>query len=47
MWERKTWWRNFQEAHQLRLTLAGVEHDATAHVERDGDQVCVVAELER
>lgn len=44
--ERKTWWRNFREAHPLRLRLAGEDHHATAHVERDGDRVCVVAELE-
>ena len=46
MSERKTWWRNFQATHPVRLRLAGEDHDATAHVERSGGQVCVVAELE-
>ena len=46
MSERKTWWRNFQATHPVRLRLAGEDHDTTAHVERDGGQVCVVAELE-
>lgn len=45
MAERKTWWRNFQSPHPMHLRLAGVDHDATAHVVRDGDGVCVVAEL--
>ena len=44
--ERKAWWRNFQAAHPVRLRLAGVDHAATAHVERVGGRVCVVAELE-
>jgi hypothetical protein len=30
----------------LRLRLAGKDHGATAYVMRDGDGVCVVAELE-
>ncbi|MDQ1650710.1 MAG: hypothetical protein QOG60_2767 [Frankiaceae bacterium] len=47
MWERKTWWRNFRAPQPLHLRLAGVEHEATAHVERVGDQVYVVAELAR
>jgi len=47
MAERKTWWRNFTSPHPMRLRLAGVDHDATAHVVRDGAGVCVVAELER
>jgi hypothetical protein len=46
MAERKTWWRNFRAPHPVRLRLAGEDHDATAHVVRDGDRVCVVAELE-
>ena len=46
MSERKTWWRNFEATHPVRLRLAGEDHDATAHVERGSGQVCVVAELE-
>lgn len=46
MAEQKTWWRNFQAAHPVGLRLAGEDHDAMAHVERGGDRVCVVAELE-
>jgi hypothetical protein len=45
MAERKTWWRNFQEPHLVQLRLAGVDHDASAHAMRDGDQVIVIAEL--
>jgi hypothetical protein len=44
--EHKTWWRNFEAAHPLALRLAGQDHNATAHVVRDGNDVCVVAELE-
>lgn len=44
--ERKTWWRNFQAARPVRLRLAGEDHDATAHVERGGGWMCVVADLE-
>jgi|GEM_PF-349460 len=43
----KTWWRNFQEPHRVRLRLAGVDYDTSAHVVRAGDQVSVEAELER
>jgi hypothetical protein len=43
---RKTWWRNFESPHPLRLRLAGVDHAVTAHVEREGDRVSVVAELD-
>ena len=46
MSERKTWWRNFQSARSVRLRLAGVDYDATAHVERSEGRVCVIAELE-
>lgn len=46
MAERKTWWRNFLSPHPVHLLLAGVDHDATAHVVRVGDSVSVVAELE-
>ncbi|WP_024286664.1 hypothetical protein [Cellulomonas sp. KRMCY2] len=49
MAERKTWWRNVlspHPPHPVRLLLAGVDHDATAHVVRDADGVSVVAELE-
>lgn len=45
--ERKTWWRNFQSPYPVRLRLAGVDHDAMAHVERRGGGVVVVADLER
>jgi hypothetical protein len=46
MAERKTWWRNFQQPHPIRLRLAGFTHDASARVMRDGDQVRVIAELQ-
>ena len=46
MAEHKTWWRNFQEPHQMRVRLAGAEHHATAHVVRDGGHVSVIADLE-
>ncbi len=45
MAEHKTWWRNFETPRPLRLRLAGVDHDAVAHVVREGDHVTVVAEL--
>lgn len=45
MAEHKTWWRNFETPHPLRLRLAGVDHAAFAHVVRYRDQVTVVAEL--
>lgn len=43
--KRKTWWRNFESAHPVRLWLAGKSQITTAHVERDGDRVFVVAEM--
>jgi hypothetical protein len=46
MAQHKTWWRNFEQAHAVRLRLAGVSHDASAHLVRDGDQVSVIAELQ-
>ena len=45
MAERKTWWRNFTEAHPVHLRLAGHDYDATAHVVHEGDLVTIVAEL--
>jgi hypothetical protein len=45
--ERKTWWRNFQTPHPVRVRLAGEDHDTTAHVERDGEAVRVVIDLDR
>lgn len=44
--KRKTWWRNFQGPHRLRLRLAGVDYNASAHVVRAGDKVSVEAELD-
>jgi hypothetical protein len=44
--ERKTWWRNFQTPHPVRVTLAGEDHDTSAHVERDGETVRVVVDLD-
>ena len=41
----KTWRRNFETPHPVRLRLAGADHDALAHVVRDRDLVTVVAEL--
>lgn len=46
MAERKTWWRNFDEPHLVRLRLAGTDHNASAHLVRDGSQVSVIAELQ-
>lgn len=46
MSERNARWRNFQSTHPVRLRHAGEDHDATAHVARDGNHVCVVTELE-
>jgi hypothetical protein len=43
---RKTWWRNFSSPHPLRLRLAGADYDVVAHVEREGDRMSVVAELD-
>ena len=45
MAEHKTWWRNFEGAHPIRLQLAGATHDTIAHTVRDGNQVSVIAEL--
>jgi hypothetical protein len=44
--ERKTWWRNFQTPYGVRVRLAGVEHDATAHVERVGAEVRLLVDLD-
>lgn len=44
--EHKTWWRNSQAPHPVRLRLAGEDHHAMAHVERVGDRACVVTDLE-
>jgi hypothetical protein len=44
--QRKTWWRNFQSAHPVRLWLAGESHLATGHVERDRGRVFVVVEMQ-
>jgi hypothetical protein len=43
--KHKTWWRNFETVHPVRLRLAGKGYDAVAHVVRDDDRVLVVAEL--
>ncbi len=43
--DHKTWWRNFETPHPVRLLLAGVSHEAVAHVVHERDQVSVVAEL--
>jgi hypothetical protein len=45
MAEHKTWWRNFEAPHPLRLRLAGVDYKAVAHVVPDRHQMTVVAEL--
>ena len=45
MADHKTWWRNFQTPHPLRLRLAGASYDAVGHVVQAGRQVGVVAEL--
>ncbi len=45
MAEHKTWWRNFEDPRPLRLRLAGVDHEALAHVVHDHDRVTVLAEL--
>jgi hypothetical protein len=45
MADHKTWWRNFQSAHLVRLWLAGQDYVAMAHEVRDGENVCIVAEL--
>src|SRR4051794_12946627 len=44
--EQKTWWRNFRQPQELQLRLAGVDHDAIAHVVVREDQVLVEATLE-
>ncbi len=43
--EHKTWWRNFQTPHPLRLRLAGISYDAIGHVVLAGPRVDVLAEL--
>jgi hypothetical protein len=43
--ESKRWWRNFMSPHPMHLRIAGQDHVATAHVERDDGTVTVVAEL--
>jgi hypothetical protein len=43
---RKTWWRNFNKAHPLRLRLAGKDYSALGHVVRDGNRVSLLAELD-
>ena len=43
--DHKTWWRNFETPRPLQLRLAGVDHDAVAHVVREGEHVSVVAVL--
>ena len=30
--DQKTWWRNFRQPRPLRLRLAGVDREATAHL---------------
>lgn len=45
MAESKTWWRNFEEPRLIQLRLAGTDHEALAHLVRDGDQVSIIAEL--
>ena len=45
MAKHKTWWRNFETPHTLQLRLAGIDHDAVAHVVCEGEHVSVVAEL--
>ncbi|WP_426566213.1 hypothetical protein ACPPVT_06570 [Angustibacter sp. McL0619] len=47
MAESKTWWRNFEEPHPIRLRLEGADHDGVAHVVHDGDRVRVMTELDR
>jgi hypothetical protein len=41
----KTWWRNFEEPHPIRLRLAGHDRTGTAHVVREEGRVFVVARL--
>jgi hypothetical protein len=43
--DRKTWWRNFNSPHLMGLRLACADYRVMAHVEREGEQVSVVAEL--
>jgi hypothetical protein len=43
---RKTWWRNFASPHPLRLRLAGDDYAVTGHVEREGELIRVVADLD-
>jgi hypothetical protein len=44
--ERKTWWRNFESPHPASLLLSGDDYAVVAHVERKGDVIGVVAELD-
>ena len=46
MFDRKTWWRNFETGHPVRLRLAGQDYDMTAHVVRERNRVSVLAELD-
>jgi hypothetical protein len=39
--DRKAWWRNFRQPTRLQLRLAGVDHDAVAHVVTVGDEVAL------
>ena len=43
--DRKTWWRNFRQPAPVHLRLAGVDHDAVAHVGTHGAVVVVEALL--
>lgn len=43
--DHKTWWRNFESTHPLTLRLAGRDHLAQAHVDRQGPAVRVRADL--
>ena len=42
----KTWWRNFETSHPIRLRLAGADYDGVAHLERAGATVIVVAVIQ-
>ena len=43
--DRKTWWRNFRQPAPVHVRLAGVDHDAVAHVGTHGAVVVVEALL--
>jgi hypothetical protein len=47
MADRKTWWRNFEVPHAVRLRLAGVERDTLARVVHEGNRVSVLADVEQ